>query len=134
MGGDIHDALGIGISVSHLTLLAVASCYSMNVKIGNDEVLNFRWNRKAARLSSALCGCFPPADPCVLCSGRVNNTQNHPDVCIQSKWDRAAILDQSFHPVLSDRNSKLSNFNNSNFKHLKVCDKGGFSLYLALFS
>ncbi|XP_002735250.2 KAT8 regulatory NSL complex subunit 1-like [Saccoglossus kowalevskii] len=57
-------------------------------------------SRKAQKLSSVRCGCCVPVTPCVMCSGRYNNTQtSDPDVMPLS--EKVSLLDYSFHPVLS---------------------------------
>ncbi|XP_033730589.1 KAT8 regulatory NSL complex subunit 1-like [Pecten maximus] len=57
-------------------------------------------SRKAARLSTVRCECYPPKSSCPMCGGRYNNTQSvNPDnMPIQ---ERVSILDPAFHPVLS---------------------------------
>ena len=57
-------------------------------------------NRKAARLSTVRCHCFPPVTPCAMCGGRFNNTQTlNPNVMPMA--ERIALLDPSCHQVLS---------------------------------
>ena len=60
----------------------------------------YQVSRKAARLSTVRCGCYPPTTPCTLCGGRYNNSQT-----VDTHWtplpERVAILDPSFHSVLS---------------------------------
>lgn len=57
-------------------------------------------SRKAARLATVKCHCHPPVTQCVLCGGRANNLQPvDPDA--MSFQDRVALLDSSFHQVLS---------------------------------
>ena len=64
-------------------------------------------SRKAARLSTVKCHCFPPAVPCALCGGRHNNImQLDPEV--MPLQERVALLDPSFHPVLSFNQGKYS--------------------------
>ncbi|XP_078662344.1 KAT8 regulatory NSL complex subunit 1-like isoform X2 [Branchiostoma floridae x Branchiostoma belcheri] len=56
--------------------------------------------RKASKLSTVRCGCAPPNTPCVMCGGRLNNAQKvEPN--LSSQVERVAIMDPSFHPVLS---------------------------------
>lgn len=60
----------------------------------------FKTSQKAARLSDIRCHCYSPANPCTVCGGRYNNTLTvDPDS--MSVKERVAILDSSFHPVLS---------------------------------
>ncbi len=62
--------------------------------------------RKAARLSTVRCQCFPPVAPCAMCGSRVNNTQTvEPET--MSLAERVALLDASFHPVLSFTHGQL---------------------------
>ena len=57
-------------------------------------------SRKAGRLSTVKCHCFPPVVPCAMCGGRYNNVmQLEPD--IMPLAERVSLLDPSFHPVLS---------------------------------
>ena len=59
-------------------------------------------SRKAARLSTMKCQCYPPVVPCAMCGGRINNVISfEPDVMPLS--ERVSLLDPSFHPVLSFR-------------------------------
>ncbi|VDI49409.1 KAT8 regulatory NSL complex subunit 1 [Mytilus galloprovincialis] len=57
-------------------------------------------SRKAARLSTVKCQCYPPISSCPMCGGRYNNVQRI-DVDSFPLQDRVAILDPAFHPVLS---------------------------------
>lgn len=59
-------------------------------------------NRKAARLSTVNCECFPPYPPCGMCGGRVNSVQTIPDICAQTKSERASVLDHGYLSNLSD--------------------------------
>jgi len=64
--------------------------------------------RKIARFSTLHCSCSSlPSSvaPCVLCSGRHSYTQVIDTDCMH-QYDRVALLDPSFHPVLSLPNSK----------------------------
>lgn len=57
-------------------------------------------SRKASRLSTVRCHCYPPVVACAMCGGRYNNvTHLEPDV--MPLPERVALLDPSFHPVLS---------------------------------
>ena len=57
-------------------------------------------NRKAARLSTVKCHCYPPTVPCTMCGGRYNNVMAvDPD--IMPLPERVSLLDPSYHPVLS---------------------------------
>lgn len=56
-------------------------------------------SRKASQLSTVSCVCYPPVTPCALCGGRYNKVkQPGPQV---SARDRIALLEPSYHPVLS---------------------------------
>lgn len=57
-------------------------------------------SRKAARLSTVKCQCYPPISSCPMCGGRYNNVQRI-DVDCSPLPDRVALLDPAFHPVLS---------------------------------
>ena len=57
---------------------------------------------KAARLSSVACGCLHPEQWCVLCLGRRSHTAAL-DRSVQSRLEGAALLDHSYHAVLSDK-------------------------------
>ena len=57
---------------------------------------------KAARLSSVSCGCLHPEQWCVLCLGRRSHTAPL-DRAVLSRTEGAALLDHSYHAVLSDR-------------------------------
>ena len=60
----------------------------------------YQLSRKAARLSTEPCHCYPPGVPCAMCGGRYNNTQTvQPTVMPVS--ERLALLDPSYHQVLS---------------------------------
>lgn len=59
-------------------------------------------SRRASRLSTVRCSCNCQSDmmPCALCGGRYNNIQSvDPDM--MPLLERIALLDPSFHPVLS---------------------------------
>nr|KAG5695851.1 hypothetical protein BaRGS_006508 [Batillaria attramentaria] len=57
-------------------------------------------SRKAARLSTVKCHCHPPVTPCVVCGGRSNSVQTM-DADFMPFQERVALLDTSFHQVLS---------------------------------
>ena len=57
-------------------------------------------NRKAARLSTVKCKCYPPDSQCPMCGGRYNNTQLL-DSDSMPLHERVSLLDPDFHPVLS---------------------------------
>lgn len=57
-------------------------------------------SRKAARLSTVKCHCHPPMTPCVVCGGRPNSVQTV-DADSMPFHERVALLDPSFHQVLS---------------------------------
>lgn len=64
--------------------------------------INFRFNKKAHRLSTVHCGCSPPYSPCVMCCGRTNNIQTQPDIAGLSVPEKYALIDHDYHIVLSD--------------------------------
>lgn len=57
-------------------------------------------SRKAARMATIKCHCYPPFVPCALCGGRYNNVMSL-DPEVMPLHERVALLDSSFHPVLS---------------------------------
>lgn len=62
-------------------------------------------SRKASQLSTVSCACYPPVTPCALCGGRYNKVrQLGPQV---SARDRIALLEPSYHPVLSFPRGKM---------------------------
>lgn len=63
-------------------------------------------SRKAARLSAVKCGCYPPRVPCPICGGRYNNSQTV-DPNTMPLYERVALLDPAFHPVLSFQQGML---------------------------
>ncbi|XP_072174030.1 uncharacterized protein [Diadema setosum] len=56
--------------------------------------------RKAQKLSTVRCGCFPPLTPCVMCGGRFNNVEQFDGDQLAAN-ERMASLDYAFHSVLS---------------------------------
>eukprot|EP00092_Neocalanus_flemingeri_P030138 GFUD01032716.1.p1 GENE.GFUD01032716.1~~GFUD01032716.1.p1 ORF type:complete len:959 (+),score=270.77 GFUD01032716.1:165-2879(+) len=56
---------------------------------------------KAARLSTVACGCIHPTQWCVLCLGRRCHT-SQVDRSVASRAESVALLDHSYHTVLSD--------------------------------
>ena len=57
-------------------------------------------HRKATLSSSLRCtSCHPPATPCALCAGKVNNSVSFGTN--PTSLERIALLDAAFHPVLS---------------------------------
>ena len=75
--------------------------------------------RKIARYSTIQCSCtnYPRyVSPCTLCSGRYSYLQVIDTDCMPH-YERYALLDPSYHPVLSLPNGELIKFFfNSNFK------------------
>ncbi len=62
--------------------------------------------RKAARLSTIRCHCYPPVTPCAMCGSRYNNLQPvDPDT--MPLLERVSLLDSSYHPVLSFTHGKF---------------------------
>ncbi len=60
------------------------------------------FSRKAAKLSTVHCQCYPPVTPCAMCGGRYNKvTAMRADSLPLT--ERLALVDQTFHPVLSFR-------------------------------
>ena len=62
-------------------------------------------NRKAARLSTVQCHCYPPVSSCAMCGGRHNNTISM-DATTVPYSERVALLDVSYHSVLSFKQGK----------------------------
>jgi len=63
-------------------------------------------HRKATLSSSLRCtSCHPPATPCALCAGKVNNSVSFGTNL--TSLERTALLDASYHPVLSFNAGKL---------------------------
>lgn len=56
--------------------------------------------KKAARPSTIRCGCVPPMT-CAVCTGRVDPTHPRDPPETLSKAERIALLDPSFHSVIS---------------------------------
>jgi len=56
---------------------------------------------KAARLSTVSCGCIHPTQWCVLCLGRRSHTFQV-DRSVGTRSESVALLDHSYHTVLSD--------------------------------
>ena len=72
-------------------------------------------SKKAARLTTVQCQCYPPVTPCILCSGRQNYAQQSgiesgdiplPDSVRAHVPERIALLDHSYHQVLSFEEGK----------------------------
>jgi KAT8 regulatory NSL complex subunit 1 len=57
-------------------------------------------SRKASRLSTVRCQCYPPSTPCAMCGGRYNNTVPLDSDTLPLS-EKVALLDNSFHSVLS---------------------------------
>uniref|UniRef100_A0A2C9KRZ0 PEHE domain-containing protein n=1 Tax=Biomphalaria glabrata TaxID=6526 RepID=A0A2C9KRZ0_BIOGL len=98
----------INEQLEHNSSLADASCHSARCRplrsYRKRKILRtiglYKTNSKAARLSDIRCRCYPPMTPCPICGGRYNNTlTTDPDT--MSLQERVALLDPSFHPVLS---------------------------------
>ena len=60
----------------------------------------YQMNRKAARLSTVKCHCYPPETPCPMCGGRYNNKQQIQHETMTTT-EMVALLDHSYHQVLS---------------------------------
>ena len=65
--------------------------------------------RKASRLSSVRCQCYPPVTPCAMCGRRYNNTLTV-DPETMPLPERVSLLDSSYHPVLSFTHGKYFMF------------------------
>lgn len=61
--------------------------------------------RRAARLSTVRCCCYPPCTPCAMCGGRYNNIQSLNPVTMATP-EKIALLDSAYHPVLSFQQGK----------------------------
>lgn len=59
------------------------------------------FSKKAARPSTVRCGCPVPVVHCALCTGRTDPTHPRDQTEVISTPEKIALLDPSFHPVLS---------------------------------
>ncbi|XP_064595229.1 KAT8 regulatory NSL complex subunit 1-like isoform X2 [Liolophura sinensis] len=57
-------------------------------------------NRKAARLSSVKCQCYPPITACAMCGGRYNAMRKLNPHTMHTQ-EKISLLDTSTHPILS---------------------------------
>uniref|UniRef100_A0A2M4A4E8 Putative kat8 regulatory nsl complex subunit 1 n=1 Tax=Anopheles triannulatus TaxID=58253 RepID=A0A2M4A4E8_9DIPT len=58
-------------------------------------------SKRAARSSNIKCGCQWPLQPCALCTGRTDPTAPRDPPATMPFAERVALLDSSYHPVLS---------------------------------
>ncbi|XP_058055651.1 uncharacterized protein LOC131207059 [Anopheles bellator] len=58
-------------------------------------------SKRAARPSNIKCGCQWPLQPCALCTGRPDPTAPRDPPTTMPFAERVALLDSSYHPVLS---------------------------------
>ncbi|XP_053671404.1 uncharacterized protein LOC128721654 [Anopheles nili] len=58
-------------------------------------------SKKAAKSSNIKCGCQWPLLPCALCTGRPDPTAPRDPADTMTFSERVALLDASYHPVLS---------------------------------
>uniref|UniRef100_A0A182Q8H2 PEHE domain-containing protein n=1 Tax=Anopheles farauti TaxID=69004 RepID=A0A182Q8H2_9DIPT len=58
-------------------------------------------SKKAAKPSNVKCGCQWPLLPCALCTGRTDPTAPREPLDTMTFSERVALLDASYHPVLS---------------------------------
>ncbi|ETN60262.1 hypothetical protein AND_008112 [Anopheles darlingi] len=58
-------------------------------------------SKRAARPSNIKCGCQWPLQPCALCTGRPDPTAPRDPPATMPFAERVALLDSSYHPVLS---------------------------------
>ncbi|XP_052863305.1 uncharacterized protein LOC128269941 [Anopheles cruzii] len=58
-------------------------------------------SKRAARPSNIKCGCQWPLQPCALCTGRSDPTAPRDPPATMPFAERVALLDSSYHPVLS---------------------------------
>uniref|UniRef100_A0A182R5T1 PEHE domain-containing protein n=1 Tax=Anopheles funestus TaxID=62324 RepID=A0A182R5T1_ANOFN len=58
-------------------------------------------SKRAAKPSNVKCGCQWPLLPCALCTGRTDPTALRDSLDTLTFSERVALLDASFHPVLS---------------------------------
>uniref|UniRef100_A0A182K1G6 PEHE domain-containing protein n=1 Tax=Anopheles christyi TaxID=43041 RepID=A0A182K1G6_9DIPT len=58
-------------------------------------------SKRAAKPSTVKCGCQWPLQPCALCTGRSDPTALREPLDTLTFPERVALLDASFHPVLS---------------------------------
>lgn len=59
------------------------------------------FSKKAARPSTVRCGCPVPVVHCALCTGRTDPTHPRDQPEVLSTAEKVALLDPSYHPVLS---------------------------------
>ena len=79
---------------------AVRSCQKRRLLRPIASILQAASHRKPLSLSTVRCtSCSAPATPCALCAGRLNHALTPGP--LQSVPDRTALLDPSFHVVLS---------------------------------
>ncbi|XP_041372074.1 KAT8 regulatory NSL complex subunit 1-like isoform X2 [Gigantopelta aegis] len=102
-GGDIRSTLESDTSPLVDTLAQAARCRPIR-SFRKRKLLQtsglYLTNRKAARLSTVKCKCYPPDSQCPMCGGRYNNTQTL-DSDTMALHERVSLLDPDFHPVLS---------------------------------
>ncbi|XP_026673161.1 uncharacterized protein LOC108629422 isoform X2 [Ceratina calcarata] len=58
-------------------------------------------SKRAAKASTVRCNCDHVLPPCALCTGRSDPTQPQEPIEQMSVQERVALVDPSFHPVLS---------------------------------
>jgi hypothetical protein len=70
-------------------------------QINHHNIVYFLFFIFIIKISTVKCGCQSPLQPCALCTGRPDPTapRDLPDTMPAS--ERVALLDPSFHPVLS---------------------------------
>lgn len=59
--------------------------------------------------STIKCGCNWPIQPCALCTGRTDPTQPRECIDVLPESERVALLDPTFHPVLSFAEGSYTN-------------------------
>ncbi|CAK9797138.1 KAT8 regulatory NSL complex subunit 1 [Anthophora quadrimaculata] len=60
-----------------------------------------RYNSTEAKASTVRCNCDHVLPPCALCTGRIDPMQPQDSIEQMSVQERVALVDPSFHPVLS---------------------------------
>ncbi|CAK9833419.1 KAT8 regulatory NSL complex subunit 1 [Anthophora retusa] len=58
-------------------------------------------SKRAAKASTVRCNCDHVLPPCALCTGRIDPMQPQESIEQMSVQERVALVDPSFHPVLS---------------------------------
>jgi len=87
-------------------------------------------SKKAARPSNIKCGCQWPQVPCTLCTGRPDPTAPRDLSETLMPQNRVALLDGSYHPVLSFNDGKSPHLDKYFIKIKKIISKSYCKLFL----